>query len=256
MAELRGDADFMVLNKIMSGFFALRGPASQLREATQICWDRVAAEHPDWKARDDARWTCFESLWNITRYAELSLHYLGFHLCGVQYWSDFSGPAPSLSQIEYEVTAYSQCLKTAIFHLFFSAMENAHRSFLRALDPTVTSGTRTDYKLIYEALLQTWLGAPKSDLDLLDLLRLIRNTIHNEGVNRPRRGGTVTVTYKGVEYAFADGTPLDFVDWQFVLDRAMDVVSLQERVVRHPVLASHAEHIRDVSSLRFPTAAA
>lgn len=255
MCEPRADIDFAVLNRIVSPFFALRGQASQLREEIHTCWDRLATEQPDWKAEDDARSTCFESFWNITRYVELSLHYLAFHLGSLEFWSHFTGPAPSLRHIEYEFTAYSESLKVATLHLYFSAIENSHRSFLRALDPTAASRAR-NYKAVYEALLRSRLQAPQSDLDLLDLLRLIRNTLHNEGVHRPHGGGGATVTYKGVEYALAYGKPLDFVKWQFVLDRARDLVALQERVVRHPLVASYAEHIRDASAQRFPTAAA
>lgn len=251
MSEPRADVDFAGLNRIVSPFFALRGQATELREDIHTCWDRLATEHPGWKAQDDARSTCFESLWNITRYAELSLHYLGVHLGSLEFWSHFTGPAPSLGHIEYEFTAYSQCLKTALFHLYFSAIENSHRSFLGALDPTALSRAR-NYMDVYNALLRTRLQAPQPDLDLLDLLRLIRNTIHNEGVHRPRGAREATVTYRGVEYAFADGKPLDFVKWQFVLDRARDVVALQERVVRHRLLASYAEHIRDAAAERHP----
>lgn len=246
MAGPRGDADFAALNRVISPYFALREQASQLRDAINICWDRLAAEHPDWKADDDERLACFGSFWNITRYAELSLHYLGFHLGSVEDWSHFAGPTPSPGHITHEITVYSQSLKTALFHLYFSAIESSHRSFLRALAPKAAAGA-PGYEKVYKNLMVTLLDAPQDDRDLLDLLRLIRNTIHNEGVHRPPAGDDIR-TYKGVQYHFTYGAPLDFVTWRFVLDRARDLVVLQERAVQHPRLASHPDPIRNASA--------
>jgi hypothetical protein len=57
-------------------------------------------------------------------------------------------------------------------------------------------------------------------------------------------------TYKGIRYHFTVGAPLDFVTWRFVLDRAEDLLVLQERVVKHPRLGDHPEHIRNASAQR------
>lgn len=248
MAEPRSGADFAALNREIGPYFALREQASQLRVAIVTCWDHLATEHPDWKANDDERLACFGSLWNITRYAELSLHYLGFHLGSVEAWSHFTGPTPSPREIIHEITVYSQSLKTALFHLYFSAVESSHRSFLRALDPRSATGA-PGYEKVYRNLMGRLLNAPQDDRDLLDLLRLIRNTIHNQGAHQSPAGDN-TRTYKGIRYHFTVGAPLNFVTWRFVLDRATDLVLLQERAIRHPLLVSHADPIRNASAGR------
>jgi hypothetical protein len=99
---------------------------------------------------------------------------------------------------------------------------------------------------------RTHLKAPEEDLALLDLLRNIRNTIHNEGVHRPPRTSSAIVSYQGTEYRFEDGKPVEFVTWSFVLDRINDLVSLQDRIVRHPLLAGCGEHIPDASAEVLP----
>jgi hypothetical protein len=233
---------------------ALRGQASLVREAIDRCLKTLAAEHPDWFARDDARSACFESLWNIARYAELSLHVLQLHLSSAEWWSHFSGPSLSPDEIAVEFTGYSQCSKVAVFHLCFSAVENSHRSFLRALEPGTPKRGRGDYSAVYRRLLPL-LGAREADRQLLDLLRTIRNTLHNQGVHAPETGGSRKLTHAGVEYNFRDGAPLAFVTWQFVLDRAMDLVQLQERLIHHPLLAA-CHHIRDASATPFSRPAA
>jgi hypothetical protein len=234
-------------------FRTLRNQASQLRLAILEVMVRLGESHPDWIKNVDARSTCFQSLWNVARYAELSLHFLGNQLTDPGYWATFRGPTYPKRQIEFEIMAYSQCAKAGTFHVAFAAAENSHRSFLRALDPDAASAARGEYKNVYEALFRTHLRAPEDDLTLLDLLRLVRNTIHNEGVHRPRGIGRTDVVFRGVSYSFEDEKPIEFVTWGFVLDRLENLVDLHERAVHTRILASLA-YIPDASAEVLPPA--
>lgn len=211
-----------------------------------------ALEKPEWLAAVDARASCLQSLWNVLRHTELSLVYIARHLGEAGWWAALRAGLPSIRQITFEFTAYSQCSKFATFHLALSAVENSQRSFLRALAPTAANESRAEYKSVYDCLLRTHLAAPERDLVLLDLLRLIRNTIHNEGVHRPPSGKPIALVLDGVEYEFQDDVPIEFVTWRFVLDRVRDLVELQDRTVRRAPLWELAAHLPDASAEVLP----
>src|SRR5690606_35296236 len=102
------------------------------------------------------------------------------------------------------------------FHLATASFENAVRSLLRAVAPGAAKNGRAEFKSVCECLFRTHLRFPEVDLALLELVRLTRNTIHNEGLHSPPNGMPAAVEYKGVTYDFPTGGPVEFVTWQFV----------------------------------------
>jgi|SRR5215212_952470 hypothetical protein len=68
-----------------------------------------------------------------------------------------------------------------------------------------------DFKAIYDYLFKKLqLQQRKDYTDLLDLLRLTRNTIHNNGVYFHPDGKSKAVIYRGKQYMFDNGKPVKF----------------------------------------------
>jgi hypothetical protein len=69
--------------------------------------------------------------------------------------------------------------------------------------------------------------------ELLDLLRHIRNTIHNNGVHFHSDGKDKSVSYNGRQYKFEIGNPVEFPDGvlTFLLDLMPDILKMIEDVV-------------------------
>ena len=81
------------------------------------------------------------------------------------------------------ITGFGKFIKFGLVHGIFSCVESFLRVFLRALDPTACSGGLDNFKNIYISLFQSKLAkCPPDGVKLLDLFRLVRNTIHNNGV--------------------------------------------------------------------------
>jgi hypothetical protein len=206
---------------------------------------------PAWIRTLDARAASFQSLWNVLRYTELSLYYVVQHLGDSEWWSTLRHGRPPIRTVQFEFTAYTQCSKFATFHLSMSAMESSHRSFLRALDPNAARQATAEYKSIYECLLLTHLNLPVEDVTLLDFMRLIRNTIHNQGIHRPHSEKSLSISFQGVEYEFPHAQPIEFVTWSFVLDRLNDLIELQRRIVFSSPLRELSKVIPDPSAALF-----
>ncbi|MBK7350627.1 MAG: hypothetical protein IPI92_12245 [Gemmatimonadetes bacterium] len=217
---------------------------------------KQALERPHWLSSLDARATSLQSQWNVLRYAELSLCVIDKHLSASTWWTSLRGEQLQMRQVEFEYTAYSQGSKFGAFHLATAAFENSVRSLLRHLDPTAANNSRAEFKGVYECLLRTHLHLPERDLTLCDLMRLVRNTIHNEGVHRPPNTLPATISYDGVTYEFTDSTPLEFVTWQFVLSRIANLIELLDRAIRTEPLWSASGHIEAAWAAPAPDSAA
>jgi hypothetical protein len=224
-------------------FEAVLGSVRQLKTELEGRLRVQVMRHPDWISSADARCAGLQDLWNVLRFAELSLVFVQWHLSDADWWERLRGESPSLKDIRLEFTAYTQGAKFGVYHLATSTFENALRAFLRALSPKAANGARAELKSVYDSLLKAHLRFPDDDLQLLDLVRLVRNTLHNTGVHRPPNRRSVTVLFRGDRYEFPDSGPIEFVTWPFVVDRIGDLVDLLDRVVNSHEVSSHTARI-------------
>lgn len=149
-------------------------------------------QHPLWVTTKDARRTYFSRLANDIESAELALKFLDESLAHTDWWAANYGPLPSPRDTGIYIVEFSQFTKTALLQLAFGTVESACRVFLRAVDAGACEGGTREFKSIYECLLRTKLQLAEADdrVALLDVLRELRNTIHNHGVyfHRSNRG--------------------------------------------------------------------
>jgi len=202
-----------------------------------------ARAHPQWVTTADARAIGLQGLWNVLRFAELSLFFIDRYLDDPQWWTEFRGSEPSIRQVAFEYTAYSQGSKFGVFHLGAAAFENTTRALLRAVAPGAANDARAEFQGVYTRLLRTHLAFPDEDLQLLELVRLVRNTIHNEGLHRPPSAKPASVSYRGVAYVFPESGPVEFATWLFVVDRVSDLADLLDRVIQSETVRAHTAHI-------------
>src|SRR5690606_2638627 len=143
-------------------------------------------------------------------------------------------------------------LAIGFIQLLQSTAENAFRQFLRAIDP---DNRASNFAGICASLCRPTSPRCESDLgqalELLTLLRLVRNSIHNNGIFQPESGRSEQVTFRGQEYRFRVGSLIDFVSWKLLVDLADDLGLLFGRLVRDPALSS-IESIPDPSAYRRP----
>src|SRR5262249_59269290 len=74
-------------------------------------------------------------------------------------------------------------------------------------------------------------NVPTGWQEVLDLIRLSRNTVHNSWVHSPANQMDYTVNFKGVPYAFVVGKPLE-LSWDLLHDLAEEALRIMVAVVR------------------------
>jgi hypothetical protein len=129
---------------------------------------------------------------------------------------------------------FSEFLLIGFFHSLFSAIESAFRIYVRELDPNACNKGTAIFESIYNYLFKELKLQQLHDYtELLDLLRHIRNTIHNNSVYYHIDGKNKSVPYKGKQFLFEIGKSIDFQDGtlNFLLGLMPDILKMIEDVV-------------------------
>jgi len=167
---------------------------------------------------NDARITSYNKIINVLNSVQLSLVFVTKHLLNQQWW-DYLSPEtiPTDDKILY-ADNFVNFIKLGFIQGLYMSIESSFRLFLRALDPIACNQGMAEFKSIYECLFKTKLKCiPIDGILLLDFLRLVRNTIHNNGVYYHKNGDNVSITWEGDKFDFQQGIPVDFVTWELLI---------------------------------------
>ena len=178
---------------------------------------------------------------------QLGLTFISKHLLNDTWWDVIATrPIPNSDRAIYSTEFHNFVKVGFVQTLFSSVCESSLRILLRSIDPVACDGGKADFKSVYECLLKSKLTSALPDAcSMLDLLRLVRSTIHNNGVYIPRDGRDAAVTYKGTTYRFRTAREVDFVQWDLLIELADAVRQLLVRVVADKAVSSISGQIPD-----------
>lgn len=193
-----------------------------------------------WNPLTDVRLLSLGKLINLYDRTQFGLHILGMMLDDDWYQANMENETqqdPGYRKIL--ILEFERSLKHGFGFSLFTLIESSFRIFLRSVDPVVCKGATTSFDSIYKSLLGSkQLDLPTADkqnaLELLDFVRLIRNTIHNDGVYFDQSGNNKTADYRGKEHQFNNAKPVDFVTWDLLLPLSGDIQQLLVQVITHP----------------------
>jgi hypothetical protein len=177
---------------------------------------------------------CFRSIRDELYSTRLSLIMIEQCILQEQWWTATHEIVPKFDVRNHMLECYHTTIKDSIFNRMFAITEHTFRHFVRLIDPKACgSGTEQFWKV--QKYLLSKIGSRTADDDaLLELARLTRNTIHNDGLFYPKDNKPRKVAYKGTHYEFKIGQPITFFEWEFVVIMAEDVSALLHKVVTDP----------------------
>jgi hypothetical protein len=121
-------------------------------------------------------------------------------------------------------------------------MESDIRTVIRAIDPSACAEGKATFDSCQRWLLAR-VPAVAGYADFIKLLRLMRNTIHNNGIHFPYDGQDASITWAGQIYEFKVGKPIEFTGWSFVVLVGQHILELLRTLTTDPVvIAISAEH--------------
>jgi hypothetical protein len=223
-----------------------------LRSAIEANREQVARAIPVLSEKD-VRLTAFAHLISNVDFATLSMHFINKHLLPHEneWWSD-PQQAPLFGECELRdrsilANYYNNAfVKYTVMHKLFGEIESTFRQLLRKIDSSAANNATADIKGVFGALCARIGNKPAGAAELLKLLRLSRNTIHNNGVFYSETQTDDEVTYKGKTYQFTHAKPISFVNWAFLIDRIDDVRQLFTAIITSRNIIGIADEIPEM----------
>ena len=128
---------------------------------------------------------------------------------------------------------YNQFLLVGFIQTLFSSIGSALRIFVRALDAGAWSSGTAEFESIYNWLLSNERLNLIRYIELLNILRHIRNAIHNNGVYFHKSGIDKPVQYKGIIYKFEIGKRIEFSPdvWTFLCNLLPNILEMIDDIV-------------------------
>lgn len=189
-------------------------PIERVKDEIRGSIQLVREVGPTWEETNDARWSWFTGAKKLLQTTQLGGIYIRDSLSDEAWWrkrvQEFS-PDEISEYIKEFVVFQTYGLSNALF----TVTEESMRLILRSIDPEACNKARGNFKSIYDLLLKRIGG--EHHTDLFDFHRLIRNTIHTNGVFRPYNGKGRAIVFDGEEFHFRDGQKVDFVNLALVL---------------------------------------
>jgi hypothetical protein len=225
--------------KIQQQLFALEA-------AFRFTKENYQATYPRLNLFRDARIIVFSKCINVINSTFFAFNALEKASSNGEWWnkmkSDFGAIQPNARF--HRTTAmiqYDTFVRIAFSTQLFASIDGSFRDFLRVLMPNLRPEKMIDFTAVSHKLLAT-LCIGEDYLQLLDLYRLTRNTLHNGFYLNPWSPdkGT-TLTYKNRDYPFIPYEPVDFSNWEFLLMLGRDIRWLLFELVNHKDLIAKRE---------------
>jgi hypothetical protein len=203
---------------------------NRVREIRTFCITdfSVLVNSYHWDTNKDLRLTSIKRLARIMTGLNVSFQYLSYSdqnavLTGIRL------PLEENIEIEQYLIPNKVFLKIGFSSSLFFVVEGVLKSYLQFLDEKTykeLKGIRNicncllDEKLVWEVV--------RFDCQVFDFLRLIRNTLHSNGVHysQSSKERNVTINYKEKSYSFIEGARINFVTWDLLLDITNDMRTL------------------------------
>ena len=189
--------------------------------------------------KNDVRVTVFSKIINVLNSAQLGLTFIGQSLLQDNWWNITAKEhIPNDDKNSY-INEVDMFLKLGLVQFSFSSVESSFRVLIRSLDPKMCSNGTGNFESIYKSLFKKINLSNKEEyVSLMDLLKLIRNSLHNNGVYFPQNNKNCFIKYKGKSYEFIIGEAIDFADWLFLIKLIEDVREMLDEVMKCPNIIS------------------
>lgn len=207
----------------------------ELRNSYRGKFIDLVARHPQWDPARDARIVVFNRCANIFNTASLFRFFQISTLADDDFWLKYFGAVPSEDNRRLIYLESESFINVGLIQSVFSSYETALRLFVRAIDPTACTRGAAEFQSIYRWLFKR-LGLQPLD-ELFEILRMLRNTIHNNGIYISRTATDATSGYKGETFEFKHGRRVEF-QLDFVVSLYKDVADALVQMVEAREIAT------------------
>ena len=205
--------------------------------------------YPNWMEADEAagddlvkheaRRFFFVTLKAAITNAQLSYLFFANYLCDPEWWVA-NAKAYNEATVHKQVEEFGRTIRWRLFHMIAMFGESTIKSIMASAPngtfKTSPSAIHTkDFFNLCPELLAA-IGCLQFQ-GLFDLVRETRNTLHTNGIFRPRRGGDTTIEYAGKKFDFRIGKDSEWFRESFISWLAARVDEAMFEIVTRPIVA-------------------
>jgi hypothetical protein len=193
------------------------------------------ANYPNMHCKD-ARLIIFGRTIQIVEQIQLSLFNIQYNLVEPDWWTTIGQNISHKKQFDL----VNDCIgfsKMIFFQSIFASTENFLRIILRTFDPLACKSGTGPFENIYTNLFSKLNIRHYSPF--MDLMRCVRNTVHNNGVYFHKSGLDSIVVYKGTNYDFKISKSVDFLSWDFAIHLSNETLEMVNEIINHNDIKPH-----------------
>lgn len=186
----------------------------------------------------DARREFFRTLRQVVQNEQLTYGFIRDQLSYQEWWADHSvdpsSPVAVNSVAEYDIMA-----QFVVVHATVNATEETLRSIIRSAPSGTFSKKVTPLKpleTIYQHMLKK-LSLQKFQ-GIFDIVRLLGNTRHTNGIFIPADGKSRNIVYEGREFRFEYGRPVGWHRRSFLFTVPLSLTIAMAAIVTAPAVAA------------------
>jgi hypothetical protein len=220
-------------------------PIEKIKTRVRSIREGLDQRFPNWKAAydanpqdylaHDARREYFVSLRVILQNAQLGFVYIRDHLTSEDWWRSHVDDL-SESAVLQALREQALMIKFFSFHATAVSTEETCRAVVRAAPQVFAVDVGGPFHAISQRLLKV--STCQKYQDLFEVMRLIRNTIHTNGVYRPQKPENRQISYGGRTFTFEVGKTLDWMGDDFPEWAAEQLSVAMECIVSSQAVAS------------------
>jgi hypothetical protein len=117
---------------------------------------------------------------------------------------------------------FEMSIRISLIQNITYAIESSFRTFSRSVQPGACKNGMAEFKSIYASLLKK--TSLQKHEELFDLFRNIRNSMHNNGLFYPSKGGNQIIKIQDREFLFEVGKPCNFVDTELIVQLTANLI--------------------------------
>ena len=222
----------------------------KLRDKYTAGKDGLSQRH-GWDNQLDVRASIFGKYINLVNALQISHWYFNNCLTVSAWYDSISLEKMDESNKIIYLREYDSFTKISTVQIMMLGLDSAFRQFVRALDPSACMGGTAEFQGVYQWLFKR-LNIDKKWVEHVELIRMVRNTVHNNGVYYHRDGKNKEVQYQGNVYKFEIGKHVSFVTWQLLIlwleNNVEFITEIVESVDLKSIQVIDDQYIKSVSS--------
>jgi hypothetical protein len=214
-------------------------PTERVKDEIRIKISDIRKKFPSWETKNDARWAWFTGAKKILQVAQTSYIFIRDQLCDLDWWKSKTVEFNE-NQVSGHIKEFASIILYGTSNVTFTITEELFRNLVITMDPNACNSGRANFSSICEYIFSKLDKRQYSNIFAFH--RLIRNTIHTNGVYRPTNAKDLRIQYRGKQYLFQDGKVIEFFNYELLLDLIEDYNNAVYDIVMHNAISS-IDHI-------------